>query len=285
MKLGILGGTFNPIHNGHLSIAEDARDIFDFDSVVFIPAKTPPLKGGPDQISPDVRYKIVKAAIEGIDRFEISDIEFKIEGPSYSVLTMQQLAKERGLSPKDLYFILGVDAFLNIHKWWSYKELFKLSNFILVSRAGIETDFDKINTIAQDLGFCYNKDVASNLKESQDHDDSQPTTPDKTSEISEAYDSNQLPSKKSYTDHTNKCRSSNLCGHQNNIKQNSQKGNLSRMLKVYSNNSHLNLFIIKTRPVLVSSTDIRKRIANGESIDDLVPKPVSNLIMEEYTTA
>lgn len=57
------------------------------------------------------------------------------------------------------------------------------------------------------------------------------------------------------------------------------------MLKVYSNNSHLNLFIIKTRPVLVSSTDIRKRIANGESIDDLVPKPVSNLIMEEYTTA
>ncbi len=133
MHIGILGGTFNPIHLGHLVIAEEARDAFSLEKVLFIPAKIPPHKDTGPVISSEHRLRMVRLAIDGNPSFEVSDIELKREGPSYSVDTLRQLHRSFG-EGVELSFILGWDSFEEIHTWKDYKELFCLANFIVTNR-------------------------------------------------------------------------------------------------------------------------------------------------------
>ena len=131
MKIGIFGGTFNPIHYGHLRAAEEVRERFDLTKIIFIPSKDPPLKKG-ELLYPEHRYRMTELAIAGNDFFEISDIEHKRPGKSYSVHTVEEL---RDIYPDtDLYFILGVDTFLDIPNWWNPERLISLIDFIVISR-------------------------------------------------------------------------------------------------------------------------------------------------------
>ncbi|MDI6889703.1 MAG: nicotinate-nucleotide adenylyltransferase [Thermodesulfovibrionales bacterium] len=131
MKIGIFGGTFNPIHYGHLRAAEEVRERFDLTKIIFIPSKDPPLKKE-ELLYPEHRYKMTELAISGNDFFEISDIEYKRPGKSYSVHTVEEL---RGIYPDtDLYFILGIDTFLDIPNWWNPERLVSLIDFIVISR-------------------------------------------------------------------------------------------------------------------------------------------------------
>lgn len=135
MRIGIFGGTFNPIHYGHLRAAEEVREKLDLGKIIFIPSKTPPLKTR-KLLNPEHRYKMVELALSNNRFFEISDIEYRRAGKSYSIDTIEEL---RGIYPDaTLYFILGIDAFLEIPQWWQPERLVSLIDFVVISRPFFE---------------------------------------------------------------------------------------------------------------------------------------------------
>jgi len=133
MRIGILGGTFNPIHYGHLRAAEEVQKMFSLNKVLFIPAGKPHFKKS-GLISAHHRYKMAKIAIKSNQVFDISDIEIKTRGISYSVETITRLANK--YKNDELFFILGIDAFLDLPKWKQPLRLMELTNFIIISRPG-----------------------------------------------------------------------------------------------------------------------------------------------------
>ena len=139
MELGVLGGTFNPVHLGHLRAAEEVREALGLDRVLFIPAKIPPHKGGVRIAPPEVRFELVRDALAGNPHFEVSDLELGREGPSYSVDTLEDL--RRGMACRDrLWFLLGADAFREIHTWHRYAELFALADIAVMRRPPLGSD-------------------------------------------------------------------------------------------------------------------------------------------------
>lgn len=154
MKLGILGGTFNPIHNAHLRIAEEARDLFGLDRVVFIPAATPPHKPLVGELSFASRLEMVRLAVAGNPHFEVSDMEGVRGGRSYSVDTLRELRAER---PGDqLFFIVGADSFNDISTWREYQSIFSLCSIISVQRPGSTiSDLTGALPVAIAGEFCY----------------------------------------------------------------------------------------------------------------------------------
>ena len=140
MRIGIFGGTFNPIHLGHLRAAEEIRERFDLERIIFIAAAVPPHKEVENGIPGEHRMEMVRVAISGNPYFSPSDIELKRPGKSYSIGTIQFL-KERYGSDSDMFFILGMDAFLEIGTWKSFQELFSLCHFIVMTRPGFDQPF------------------------------------------------------------------------------------------------------------------------------------------------
>ena len=133
-RLGILGGTFNPIHLGHLRGAEAAREEFDLQKIYFIPAAVPPHKRQTIEASPAHRMEIVHLAIEDNPAFSVSDVELSREGKSYSIETI--LHFRRHYPEAELFFILGIDSFLEVTTWKRYQELFSLCHFVVLNRPG-----------------------------------------------------------------------------------------------------------------------------------------------------
>jgi len=133
MKVGIFGGTFNPIHYGHLRAAEEVREKVALDRILFIPSGSPPLKSR-DIASAKHRYEMTRRALMNNPQFAISDREYRQKGKSYTVKTLKALKKSH--PERDFYFILGIDAFLDIPNWWHHEELLALAHFIIISRPG-----------------------------------------------------------------------------------------------------------------------------------------------------
>ena len=133
MRLGLLGGTFDPFHFGHLAAADAAIDCADLDHVVFIPAAQPPHRP-PAVASPDQRLEMCRLGIEGEPQFEVSDIELKREGPSYSVDTLKEM---RRVQPDaELFLILGWDAARLFSTWHKPNEVSELAMIVIVARPG-----------------------------------------------------------------------------------------------------------------------------------------------------
>lgn len=135
MKVGIFGGTFNPIHYGHLRAAEEVKEKVALDRVLFIPSGSPPLKSR-DIADAKHRYEMTRLALINNAHFEISDRECRQKGKSYTVKTLKAL--KRSHPKRDFYFILGIDAFLDIPNWWHHEELLALTHFIIISRPGFQ---------------------------------------------------------------------------------------------------------------------------------------------------
>ena len=133
-KLGVLGGTFNPIHFGHLAAAELVRDRLKLDRVLFIPSYLPPHKQEMEIPSATHRQEMVKLAIAGNPHFALSDIEVKREGRSYSIDTMEEL--ERLYPGTEFYFITGIDSFSEIQTWKEWERLLSRCRFVVLSRPG-----------------------------------------------------------------------------------------------------------------------------------------------------
>ncbi len=133
MRVGIFGGTFNPIHTAHLIVAENLRESLGLERVLFIPAAVPPHKEAP-AVSGRHRLNMVRAAIAGNPFFEVLDMEVARGGRSYSIDTLREL--RRGRPGDELHFILGHDAFAEIASWKEAPALFGLASFVVVARPG-----------------------------------------------------------------------------------------------------------------------------------------------------
>jgi len=132
-KIGLLGGTFDPFHFGHLAAADAAVDCADLDRVLFIPAAQPPHRP-PAIASPEQRLEMCHLGIQGEPRFEVSDVELKRAGPSYTVDTLREI--QRRQPEEELFLILGWDAARLFSSWHEPEKVRELATIVVVARPG-----------------------------------------------------------------------------------------------------------------------------------------------------
>ncbi len=130
-KIGIFGGTFDPVHLGHLRVAEEVRESLGLEEVWFVLSARPPHKGGFAHAPVEDRWEMLKMALENNPHFKTCDIELKREGPSYSIDTIRELQKNL---EAQLFFIIGEDAFLEIRTWKEWERLLEICNFAVMKR-------------------------------------------------------------------------------------------------------------------------------------------------------
>lgn len=152
MRLGILGGTFDPIHYGHLRLAEEACEELGLEKVLLIPGASPPHKVKRD-ISPfDDRFAMATMAAEASPFLEVIDLEGRRLGFSYSIDTLKEIHRTYGPG-LELFFLIGMDAFLEIKSWKNYRDLFHETNFVVINRPGFsDKEFGPL-LLSMDLGF------------------------------------------------------------------------------------------------------------------------------------
>ena len=142
LRTGILGGTFDPIHLGHLEAADAAKRSLHLDQILLVPSRTPPHRSVEPRAS--VYHRFAMTALAAAERGMLaSDLELRREGPSFTALTLEALHRD-GYAPSQLFFITGSDAFAEISTWYDYPRLFELSNFAVVSRPGYPTAVPRI---------------------------------------------------------------------------------------------------------------------------------------------
>ena len=141
-KLGVLGGTFNPVHYGHLRTAIEVFEHFEMDNLLFIPTYIPPHKMRKDIVAPELRLKMLELAIKDFPYFKVDDMEITRKEISYSIDTVRALKEKNDAR---IYFILGADAFCELRTWNNYKELLFLCDFVVMTRpTAPEVDIKKI---------------------------------------------------------------------------------------------------------------------------------------------
>jgi nicotinate-nucleotide adenylyltransferase len=134
-RIGILGGTLDPIHCGHLAAAVAARDAFELSEVLVLPSRLPPHRPIQPVASPFHRFAMAALAVSGVPKLFASDDELRLDGPSYTADTLER-QHARGLQASQIFFITGADAFAEIATWKRYPEVLDLANFVVVSRPG-----------------------------------------------------------------------------------------------------------------------------------------------------
>ncbi|MDP2941094.1 MAG: nicotinate-nucleotide adenylyltransferase [Candidatus Omnitrophota bacterium] len=148
MKIGILGGTFNPIHLGHLILAEEAREKLGLEKIIFVPAYLPPHKDNSDIAAADERIKMCKLAARGNQHFLVSGIEIKRAGRSYTIDTIREF--KAAYRNDELYFIIGSDLLKYLADWKDLSQILEMVRFIAATRPGypLEKIPAYINTMA-----------------------------------------------------------------------------------------------------------------------------------------
>jgi len=139
LKIGILGGTFDPIHLGHLRTAEETAQKLQLEKVYLIPSASPPHKKNAPIASFHHRLAMVRMAVESAPLLEALDLEGRRPGISYSIETLKELKRIFNPEP-ELFFVLGTDAFLEIETWKEYQKLFDYAHFVIIQRAGHEAE-------------------------------------------------------------------------------------------------------------------------------------------------
>jgi nicotinate-nucleotide adenylyltransferase len=211
MKIGVFGGTFNPIHYGHLRAAEEAREMLCLEKVLFVPSGNPPLKSL-DLADAGQRYEMVRKAVRGNPFFEVIDIECASPEKSYTVHTVERL--QEMFPATSLYFMLGIDAFIDLPNWYMPEKLVAIANFAVLSRPS--------SRFAELAASPYMK--VGNVKIQQ----------------------------------LDQCRASSLS---------------------VSLTSGREAILVRTTPVAIASSDIRRRIKEGLSIKYLLPAEVESFII------
>ena len=152
-KLGIMGGTFDPIHLAHIYIAEEAKRQLNLDKVLFMPAGSQPLKINKKVTKASLRLEMVKEAIKGIDYFEVSDYEIKKKGMSYTYLTVENFKAPN----RPVFFITGADCLMDLEMWNGVNRIFNACEFVVFTRPGY--DEKKLKAQKMKIEEKYNKKV------------------------------------------------------------------------------------------------------------------------------
>ncbi len=132
LRLGVFGGTFDPIHLGHLRSAQEALDVLGLDEMLFVPASVPPHKPGGAIASFEERWQMLQLAVGSNPLFRISDLERRMPGKSFTVLSLKQLHEE--IPGAELFFLVGGDAFFEIDTWCRFKDIFRLAALVVLCR-------------------------------------------------------------------------------------------------------------------------------------------------------
>ncbi len=142
-RVAVLGGSFNPIHYGHLLLADEVLELLGLDRVLFVPAAIPPHKAAAQLAPAADRFEMVRVAIAGQPRFEVSDLELRRTGPSYTVDTLQELAA----GGDALFLVIGSETFLDLLNWRQPRRVASLARLVVIPRAG--SAFDPESAAAQ----------------------------------------------------------------------------------------------------------------------------------------
>lgn len=137
VRLGVFGGTFNPVHWGHLVLAQDALELFELNRVLFVPCAHPPHKTSADLAPAEHRMALLDAALEGDLRFEACDIELRRQGPSYTVDTVREL--QRKFPEVEIVFIIGSDSLMELRSWKDIYALLDICRVVTIARPGAPT--------------------------------------------------------------------------------------------------------------------------------------------------
>ena len=135
-KYGIMGGTFDPIHNAHLYIAYEAKELLGLDKVIFIPNGSPPHKDNKNITGASLRYRMVLEAIKDFEDFEVSKYEIEKKELSYTYKTLEHFKED----DVELYFITGADCLVDLDKWKNVSEIFSLCKFVVFTRPGFKEE-------------------------------------------------------------------------------------------------------------------------------------------------
>ena len=155
LRFGILGGTFDPIHLGHCRLAEETGEDLKLERVFLVPAAAPPHKEGKPITSFQHRLEMTRIAAQGSPRLEALDLEGRRQGVSYSIDTLREL--HEGFKPDpEIFFILGMDAFLEIGTWKEYDRLFDYAHFVVIDRPGF--GLEGLEVFLQSLGMPFRKE-------------------------------------------------------------------------------------------------------------------------------
>jgi nicotinate-nucleotide adenylyltransferase len=213
-RLGLLGGTLDPIHLGHVETAKQARIALGLERVIVLPSRVPPHRLSQPVASRYHRFAMSALAVNGVDGLEVSDLELCAPGPSYTADTLTRFRDSSDFSSSQIFFITGADAFAEIATWYRYPEVLDLAHFVVVSRPGF---------------------AAETMRE-------------------------RLPS---------------LAGRMITVRD---SGLGTRDSGLGTRDS--GIFLVDAATPDVSSTDVRRRIAAGESLDGLVPAAVERHIVQ-----
>lgn len=155
MRLCVFQGTFNPIHKVHLEVAKFAKEYYNFERILFIPAYIPPHKSVDKNLALH-RFNMVKLAISEYNGFDISDIEYKREGNSYTYNTILELRKAYNITDEKINFLIGTDAFIKIRTWYKTDKLKELVHFIVFKRTNEfnKDDFNELREFGYDFEFA-----------------------------------------------------------------------------------------------------------------------------------
>lgn len=141
-RIGVMGGTFDPIHHGHLVAASEVADRFNLDEVIFVPTGQPWQKAGKTISPAEDRYLMTVIATASNPRFSVSRVDIDRDGPTYTIDTLRDLREQ--FPDEELYFITGADALASIMSWHDWEEMFQLAEFVGVTRPGYELREDML---------------------------------------------------------------------------------------------------------------------------------------------
>lgn len=136
MNIGVLGGTFNPIHNGHLYLAREACKEIPLDRLIWVPTGVSPFKTEEELLDVEMRYEMVRLAVGGEPGWEVSDLEFKKDRPSYTVDTLEELRKRFPAPEHTLYLIIGSDHLAHFPEWKEASRILRLAEVVAMTRPG-----------------------------------------------------------------------------------------------------------------------------------------------------
>jgi len=145
VRLGVLGGSFDPVHDGHLALGEAALKQLSLDKILFMPAGQQWRKAGRDVAPPEDRLEMIRLAIGGNPKFEVSTMEVEREGPTYTIDTLKALRAE--LSGVEIFFIVGADALADMPNWREPERIFELATVCVVARADEAVTDDRVTRI------------------------------------------------------------------------------------------------------------------------------------------
>jgi nicotinate-nucleotide adenylyltransferase len=167
MRIGIIGGTFNPIHKAHIKLAQQVMRKLDLNRVIFVPSSITALRNEKEIINPELRYHMVKIATDKYDNFEVSKFEIAKEGISYTIDTLSNFSKKyKG----PLYFIAGSDLADELRRWKDFDQILKICNFVIAKRPNYKiSDIPKeVKVINVDTPDITSSDIRERIQKGKD---------------------------------------------------------------------------------------------------------------------